>query len=373
MIRVMLVDDEENALDMLDILLTQIGNISIIGKHMNPYIAIQEINEKSPDAVFFDIHMPGMNGMDAAKLIRQSSPHTQIIFSTAYSEYAVEAFSIRSLDYLLKPITLDRLRHSVQRIEETMISPVDTPDNQPSTKIVCMGGFSIQIPSAKDGRLAWRTSKEKELCAFLAHHGGVEVEQGVIMDTLWPDAAFEKARSYLYTCVSLLRKHFREYDVPIDVHKIGNGYALKFDGVSCDWLELERCLEKPSDIDKSLLNDMSKLYKDDYMKDCAYPWALQRQAELSRRYVLVLRRTAEFYKQNDNLPSSIECLERLLKLCPDSERDGRELMKLYMANGDRNEAIGVYRQLEQAVNIHLGADMEPETILLHDHIVSSSN
>lgn len=373
MIRVMIVDDEENALDILEIFLSQIGNITVVGRYMDPQHMLEDVGELRPDAVFLDIHMPGMSGMDAVASIRVASPSTQVVFTTAHAEHAVDAFTVGSLDYLLKPLTLDRLRHCIERIEKNRQREQSSKPRRMSTQVICMGEFSIRSSGAKDGYLPWRTSKEKELCAFLVHFGGQVVEQGIIMDALWPDSDFDKARTYLYTCVSLLRRQFREYDVPLDVHKSGNGYTLNIESVSCDWMELNVIFEHTTtgEIDSELCDQVTDLYVDDYMKGCDYAWALQRQIEFSQKYIVLLRRMAEFHRRNNRMIPAIECLQRLLTISPDSEQDGRELIGLHMQIGNRNDAIKVLHGLKEAVRIHLNAELESETLELYDHIVLS--
>lgn len=373
MIRVVLVDDEENALDMLKLLLEQIENVLVVGKYTNPLLALQEIEEKQPDAVFLDIHMPGMSGMDGAKEIFASHPNTHIVFTTAYSEYAVEAFAIGSLDYVMKPITLERLRNSIQRIEKFTKVP-DLGQSQPT--IVCMGDFSVFSMESKGGRLAWRTQKEKELCAFLCHHAGQVVDQAVIIEALWPDSDAEKSRSYLYTCVSLLRGNLRRSGVSISVHKVGYGYSLEFNGLVCDWIELQTYLDKAilSDtFNAHMFERITALYTNDYLRACDYRWAMQKQAEISGRYIRFMRKICEFHRRKHQTSSAIECLQRVLKIYPDSERDGRDLMNLHMETGNRNQAIEVYRQLSHAVQVELDAELEEETVFLYNRIMSSGN
>src|SRR5690348_4751314 len=104
MIRVMLVDDEDDALDLLEILLRQTGEVSVVGRYSDPVQAIEALTVTPVDAVFMDNEMPVMTGMEAARKIKKIQPHLPIVFTTAYSEYAVEAFEIQSIDYLLKPL-----------------------------------------------------------------------------------------------------------------------------------------------------------------------------------------------------------------------------------------------------------------------------
>lgn len=373
MIRAILVDDEENALDILEILLTKMGNVTVIGKHTNPLDALNDIESVRPDAVFIDIHMPGISGTEAAKAISASSPETHTVFTTAYSEYAVEAFAIGSLDYILKPITMERLQQSVERITRAT-EGVRRGGSHPMIR--CMGGFSFPSMTTNVGQMSWRTKKEKELCAFLCHHAGKHIDQTVIMEALWPDADGIKARSYLYTCVSLLRKNLRKNGVSVSLDKTGDGYALDIDGIPCDWVELQSCLDRgisSENLDTRLLERITVLYRDDYMKDCDYDWATQKREELIGKYIHVLRQFAAWYIKQHNLAASIDCMQKVLKVCPESEMDGRALMSVFVEARNRNEAVKVYRQLERAVTVGLDAELEEETVLLYQQIVSSNN
>ncbi|MCZ8511808.1 response regulator [Paenibacillus filicis] len=220
-IRVMLVDDEEHAFGMMDILLREIGGVAVVGTYTNPLEALDALQHLQADGVFLDIEMPGMNGLDLARAFQAARPKLQVVFTTAYAEHAIEAFEFRAIDYLLKPIRLERLRQSVQRIREARVIHRAAAAAEPALQ--CLGGFAVQLGTARRGQLSWRTTKEKELCAFLVHRGGQAVEQSVIMEALWPESDADKARTYLYTCISLQRKNLRSHGLPLTVNKIGNG------------------------------------------------------------------------------------------------------------------------------------------------------
>lgn len=152
MIRVLLVDDEEDALNLLEILLGQIGDVEVVGRFTNPIRAIEALNTTPVDAVFLDNQMPGMTGMEAARKIRAIQPQMPIVFTTAYAEYAVEAFEIQSTDYLLKPITMSRLQHAVSRIKQAVSAVRVRPDASVHPFIRCMGAFPLGL---KRRRAVW--------------------------------------------------------------------------------------------------------------------------------------------------------------------------------------------------------------------------
>ena len=114
MIRVYLVDDEPLALKRLTRLLNQTGRAEIIGSTTDPAEAIKYLTKNPVDALFLDIQMPGMNGFELlAKLPGQPS----VVFTTAFDQYALNAFEVNSIDYLLKPIEAAHLDRALTKLE----------------------------------------------------------------------------------------------------------------------------------------------------------------------------------------------------------------------------------------------------------------
>ena len=114
--RALLVDDERLARNDLRLLLKDYTNIQIVGEAVNGQEALDLIKEVEPDLVFLDIQMPGINGFD---VLEQINSNIQVIFVTAFDEYALRAFEVNALDYLLKPVNPERLQQSIERLEQS--------------------------------------------------------------------------------------------------------------------------------------------------------------------------------------------------------------------------------------------------------------
>ncbi len=112
--RVLLVDDEQLAKDRLRQLLRPFEDIEIVGEAEDGEQAMEKILELRPDIVFLDIQMPGCSGIDVAASL--PSPRPRIIFCTAYDQYAIDAFELHAVDYLLKPVTRARLAKALDHI-----------------------------------------------------------------------------------------------------------------------------------------------------------------------------------------------------------------------------------------------------------------
>jgi two-component system, LytTR family, response regulator len=116
-ISALIVDDEQPARDELAYLLKQISDVEIIGQGKNGVEAVSLIRELGPNLVFMDVQMPGLDGFGVIKkLLDRNARLPYFIFVTAYDHYAVRAFEVNAVDYLLKPIERNRLEKALQRV-----------------------------------------------------------------------------------------------------------------------------------------------------------------------------------------------------------------------------------------------------------------
>jgi len=114
MIRVLIVDDEQTARERLRHLLGLIPGVEVAGEAADGELAIARIAELRPDLVLMDIQMPGCSGLEVAASL--PSPRPKIVFCTAFDQYAVDAFELHAVDYLLKPVNRIRLAHAIERV-----------------------------------------------------------------------------------------------------------------------------------------------------------------------------------------------------------------------------------------------------------------
>ena len=115
--RAVIAEDEELLRTALCSLLRDVWpELEILAECEDGASALEAIAEHRPEVAFLDIRMPGLTGIEVARAMADASPHTRIVFVTAYDQYAIDAFEQGAVDYLLKPITHDRLAATVQRI-----------------------------------------------------------------------------------------------------------------------------------------------------------------------------------------------------------------------------------------------------------------
>jgi two-component system LytT family response regulator len=125
MIRAFLLDDEPLAVKRLTRLLNATGRVEIIGAGTDPVEALPLIPRDRPDVLFLDIQMPGMTGFE---LLSKIDPQPLIVFTTAWDQYALQAFEVNSVDYLLKPIEAQQLDRALNKVERVVRGNQARPD-----------------------------------------------------------------------------------------------------------------------------------------------------------------------------------------------------------------------------------------------------
>ncbi len=150
MMRALIVDDEIYARQELEAMLTETGEFTIVGKCANALEAMQAIRKEKPDVLFLDIQMPVINGFELLGMI-DGNLMPNVVFVTAYDEYALKAFEENALDYLLKPVEKERLLKTVEKLKKRFAEedkPVFAgPDIQ---KIPCLHASTIKLIDATE-------------------------------------------------------------------------------------------------------------------------------------------------------------------------------------------------------------------------------
>jgi two-component system response regulator LytT len=119
-LKAVVVDDEQLARDELRFLLEQLEGIEIVAQAGNGVEALRVIEEYQPDLVMLDVQMPGLTGFEVARRVVQAGLESQLVFVTAYDQYAIDAFEVNAVDYLLKPVEPGRLATAVERVRKRL-------------------------------------------------------------------------------------------------------------------------------------------------------------------------------------------------------------------------------------------------------------
>lgn len=143
-LRVVLADDEPLARERLKRLLERAGPIDLVGEAANGTEALELIESLQPDLVLLDIQMPGATGL---RVLEALDDPPAVIFTTAYDEYAVKAFELEAVDYILKPFSAERLRKAIDRARRLLDGPAgrETPAGDTPGRLAAQNGLATEL------------------------------------------------------------------------------------------------------------------------------------------------------------------------------------------------------------------------------------
>lgn len=203
LLTVLAVDDEAPALDELAYLLDRHPDIAEVIRAGDATSALRELNARRIDAVFLDINMPGLSGIELAGVLANFSERPAIVFVTAHDDKAVAAFDVGAIDYLLKPIRDDRLDEAVRRAAGVQTAdagpaePADEPAKEPESDVVPaeVGGVTHLVPRDSIGWVEAEGDYARLHSASGSHLVRIPLST---LETRWRDHGFQRVhRSYL--------------------------------------------------------------------------------------------------------------------------------------------------------------------------------
>ncbi|OMD35081.1 hypothetical protein BSO21_09800 [Paenibacillus odorifer] len=362
-----LVDDERLALVKLEFMLKKIPSLHIAASYTDPSQAIQEAPSYHPDVIFIDIEMPEINGLQAAEMLQEACPNANIIFVTAYNHYAVEAFEINALDYILKPVRNDRLLKAVQRLEERLSLAPKLIIAKEEVTIRCLQSLRFERGGQSLNNLRWRTSKAQELFAFLLHNRNRFVSKDMLIELLWPDFNLKKASTHLYTTIYQVRQCLKQNEVDLHISNLsgGEGYTLETGSMLIDvdkWEQGILALETISEVNCAEHQVLFELYSGDYYDDYDYLWAESERQRLRTIWLHHAMGIAQFYIESNRIAEAVTVYQRVVQLQPYFEQGHLGLMKVYDSIGERSAVEEQYKLLkdlfQKELNLGLPASVE---------------
>jgi two-component system, LytTR family, response regulator LytT len=208
-----IVDDEQLARDELAYLLKNAGDVDVVAQGKNGLEAVSLIKEHNPDLVFLDVQMPGLDGFGVIKkLLDKRVPLPKIVFATAFDQYAVKAFEVNAVDYLLKPFDKKRVAQSLQKARakrgsegtpgdriETLMRMLESQKPQPSKLLLRALGRMLLVDQRD---VCYASIEDGVITVVTAGGSGMEGQSNCrtleeLLDSLDPNLFWRAHRSYL--------------------------------------------------------------------------------------------------------------------------------------------------------------------------------
>ncbi|WNS42526.1 response regulator [Paenibacillus sp. MMS20-IR301] len=347
----MVIDDEWPALEQMRELLLQCEGISSILVYDNPREAFTAAVEQKPDILFLDIQMPELSGLAFAEKLLPYSPDTDIVFVTAYRNYAVEAFELSAVDYLLKPVDPSRLLKTWNKLlTKRMLS--STAETRAVTTFRLLGDYELTGPH---GTVKWNTHKAEELFAYLWVHRQGSVS--VILNDVFPQWNYEKGKQYLHTTVYQIRKTLKKaaLEESIELSFDRENYRLESRGIEDDTEKFNDTATRA--LGNNQLEDMraaAALYQGDLLQSLDSLWVYSTRDKYRRLYLKLLEKLTLGLVQAGRPYEAEDYAVRLTELEPLEESYALQLISLYYEIGKPLRAQRKFTQFRDSYKAEMG-------------------
>lgn len=220
----LIIDDEPLARQELQYLLEKAGGVHVLAQGTNGIEAVELIREHKPDVVFLDVQMPGLDGFAVLKkLLDRKVQMPQVVFATAFNQYAVRAFEVNAVDYLLKPFDRKRVMQTIEKAAARLAAPAESVSESKLDALLRLVEEQVQTPKANSGKVVVRAQSrlllvdQKEICFASIEEGTISVVTSTVeghsncrtleelMDQLDPEAFWRAHRSFVVNI-----QHIRE-------------------------------------------------------------------------------------------------------------------------------------------------------------------
>lgn len=357
MLKAIIADNEEPAVNILKILLERTGQVTVVDSFLSAADALSGLKKAKPDVAFLDIEMPETNGLELAEKILAIDGGVEIIFVTAYNQYALDAFRVNALDYLLKPLSFEDIEKTVARLIKRKGLSADPGHALPANgRIYCFGKFSV-YGAAAQYPVKWRTSKAEELFAYMLQNLEKEVPKWRICEALWPEYATEKVDIQLHTTIYKMKKVLTSANINFVFNFINGCYWLSLPQAYIDTVEFGARASSFMPAEEATIGEYEKaisLYKGDYLEEDGYLWSLPQKAEYYRKYYRLASAVVKYYMLRNDYAAAEKVLKNILERSPLDEAAHEMLLKCYFIQKDQVAFITHYHTVQELFRTELG-------------------
>ncbi|MCC8409983.1 LytTR family DNA-binding domain-containing protein [Mucilaginibacter sp. UR6-1] len=228
-IRTLIVDDEPHAIEIISSYLQNFSDVEVAGKCGNAMQAFQILQQKPVDLMFLDIKMPGLNGTD---FLRSLKNRPKTIFTTAYSEYALEGFELDAVDYLLKPISFDRFLRAMDKVYQlydnratTRLSHETPIGDQEAFLYIKVDRKTIKL---NINAILWIESIRDYVKVITADQVYISKQKISFLEEMLPDRYFVRIHRSFIVSLSKINS-FYAYSLEVNGHELPIGRNYKQD------------------------------------------------------------------------------------------------------------------------------------------------
>lgn len=352
--KVIVVDDEKSMHMIMERMLKKINSIHLVGCFLDTWSAYAYLSDHDVDLLFIDISMPKESGIEFAKRLREEGRETRIVFLTSHKEYALPAFDVYALDYMLKPVNQERLKQTVGRAVADMESQKGKAKRAEQEKKLiynCLGSIELRTP--QNEIIKWRSSKSAELFAYLIMQRGKLVSKARIIEDVFDHMPLKNADTYLNTTIYQLRKLLDRYGLSQVINSGNQYYVLDQTQIDVDAFRFEdqcNALDFSDAIQVNRAVEHEKSYQGKLFGEHVYGWAQNEIERLSLLYISFSHQLCEALLSRSEMDKAISILKKLVE---NHDLEDRTIMLYLEALALKKDEVGLKRQYKKFTEMML--------------------
>ncbi|KHD36701.1 chemotaxis protein CheY [Clostridium acetobutylicum] len=365
--KVIIVDDDKAMFLIIKKMLSKIPNVEVIGMFDKLSSTMKFLEDNEVDLAFLDIKISGDNGIDLAKQIAKLERQINIVFISSYKEFALDSFDVFPLDYIVKPVSQEKLERAIDRASKVIIK---SGEEECKAFIYCFGG--LEVRGRNNESVKWISTKSMELFSYLLINGNRSISRYRIIKDIFEEMELKDVESYLNTIVYQLRKALS----PLGLKKIitldSQGYSFDFKNVYVDYIDFVRGVEAIKEINKDNIDRAKQLvylYKGDLFDDKEYIWAVGEKEYVSNLYSKFLEKVCNWYLENKLINDAYSMGKKLIQYNELDSESNKIFMNILAARRDKISLNKHYERYAKVLFRELGVKVEDSVEELYRKLI----
>lgn len=356
---ILVVDDEIHSAQLIKRHLVQLAPEDEIYIANNGFEAKAILASNAIDLAFLDIEMPEITGLELAKFMQHEFSSTFVVFVTAHSNYALEAFKVDAIDYVTKPIIKGDLAKVLDKVAKFRIS--NKPSLEPEIQIGCTAFNDLKLFTDGQQVLKWPTQKCKELMTYLCYSGESSgISKWKLYDLLWPDKDDNKSELNLRSTASRLNKALANSMIDLKVKSIKNTYVLEGPSIYTDLKRFQWILsqQQPLDSDKLKceISFLEQCFAGEFLEFIDNEWQVDMAAMASRLRLSATEKIVYDSFRLEQYAQAQSLLEQAVTAYPYTEKLQSFMLELIQKQHGEVEASRYQEKIQTLYQLELNCE-----------------
>lgn len=358
--KVLIVDDEPMMLLVMKRMLANVEGVELVGSFQQAEEAFAYLCNHNVDLVFLDIQIGSDDGIDFARKLRLNEFELDIVFTTSHADYAIEAYDVYPLDYMVKPISKKRMAQTIKRAASKRYGSVSVSRSPmvKRLKVKALGCF--EVSSTHQGVVKWISKKSEELFAYLLLNRGGNVAKMKVIEHLFPEMPLKNAERYLNTAVYQLRKALNPHGFKEIVISGQEKYRLDLSHVDVDFIQFEQGVELLSKINhdnEAVAIELEKQFVGELLEDEPFLWATTEREGMNILYASYAKELVNWLLACKQYLEALQIVRRVIARDPFDEEANQLLLRILGEMGDKHALHRYYHQYAEMMQQEL--DLQP--------------